>query len=94
MRDPADDLIDVERVGAGNLDHAVHRCRESYFATAVATSSAAIGWISKCDRRTVSRSMADCAMPRRNSKNWVARTIVYGIGELLISFSWTSLARK
>src|SRR6266700_6211403 len=52
-------------------------------ATAVATSSAAIGWNSECDSRTVSPSTADCAMPRRNSKNWVARTIVYGIGEPL-----------
>jgi hypothetical protein len=34
------------------------------------------------------------AMPRRNSKNWVERTMVYGIPEVLISFSWATLARK
>src|SRR6516165_597069 len=63
-------------------------------ATAVATSSAAIGWNNECDRRTVSPSMAACAMPRRNSKNWVARTIVYGVGAFLMRLSCASLARK
>ena len=89
----ADDLINVECVGTGNFDRAVYRATAAS-ATAVATSSAAIGWDNECDRRTVSPSAADCAMPRRNSKNRVARTIVYGIGAFLISFSCASLARK
>src|SRR6266550_887474 len=33
-------------------------------------------------------------MPPTNSKNCVARTTVYGIGEALISFSWATFARK
>src|SRR6266480_3228246 len=33
-------------------------------------------------------------MPPTNSKNCVARTTVYGIGEALINFSWATFARK
>jgi hypothetical protein len=33
-------------------------------------------------------------MPRTNSKNWVARTIEYGIGEPSIRLSCTTFARR
>ena len=62
-------------------------------AIALATSSAAIGWMSTGGRRTVSPAVAASAIGRMNSKNWVAWTIENGIEELVISFSWASLAR-
>ena len=42
----------------------------------------------------MSDDVADCAMPLTNSKNWVERTIVYGIPDALIRFSWAILARR
>ncbi len=44
-------------------------------ATALATSSAAMGWMSTCARRTVLPLVAVSAMRLTNSKNWVAWTI-------------------
>ena len=38
--------------------------------------------------------VAESAMRPTNSKNCVARTIVYGIAEAWISFSWATFARK
>jgi len=43
--------------------------------SALATSSAAIGWMSAGGSRTVLPSVASAAMLSMNSKNWVARTI-------------------
>ena len=62
--------------------------------TALATSSAAIGWISTGGSRTVSPSVAASAMLLTNSKNCVAWTIEYGIEDSVISFSWAIFARK
>src|SRR5215831_14038587 len=90
----ADDFVDGECVRAAISIVPFTGSATAASATAVATSSAAIGWNNECDRRTVSPSMAACAMPRRNSKNWVARTIVYGVGAFLMRLSCASLARK
>src|SRR5262245_31184329 len=62
-------------------------------ASAAATSSAASGCMGAVGRRTVSPAAPDPAMSPRNSKNWVARTIVYGTLPDLISPSWTTFAR-
>lgn len=59
-----------------------------------ATSSAEIGWNSTGANRTVSPRVASSVILRRNSKNWVAWTIVYGMPESRIRFSWVCLARK
>jgi len=56
-------------------------------ATALATSSAAMGWKSTGGKRTVFPSVASSAMLLANSKNCVAWTIEYGIDDSLISFS-------
>jgi hypothetical protein len=56
-------------------------------AMTAATSSATMGCISAGGNRTVCASVADWAMLPPNSKNCVARTIVYGTGEALIRFS-------
>jgi hypothetical protein len=45
-------------------------------ATKVATSSAAIGWNNTGGSLTVFPAMLESAIPRRNSMNWVARTMV------------------
>jgi hypothetical protein len=63
-------------------------------ASALATSSAAMGWMSTCARRTVAPVVASSAMRPTNSKNWVACTIESRIGESSISFSWAIFARK
>ena len=63
-------------------------------ATAPATSSAAMGWMSTGARRTLLPSVAAAAMLLTNSKNCVAWTIEYGIEDSLMSFSWTIFARK
>jgi hypothetical protein len=83
----ADDFVDAECVRAGNLDRTVYRFGDGRLGDRSRD-------IFECDRRTVSPSMAACAMPRRNSKNWVARTIVYGVGAFLMRLSCASLARK
>ena len=44
-----------------------------------AEAAAAIGCSPPVERRTVSPSVPESAMPRRNSKNWVERMIVYGV---------------
>ena len=59
-----------------------------------ATSSDTMGCISAGGNRTVCPLVADWAMLPTNSKNCVARTIVYGTGEALIRFSWAIFARK
>ena len=41
-------------------------------ATALATASAAMGWMNARERQTVWPSVAESAMPLTNSKNWVA----------------------
>ena len=62
--------------------------------TAVATSSAAIGWNSTGETRTLPSSPLDAsAIHGTNSKNCVAWTIVYGIGPAAISSSWAIFAR-
>ena len=62
--------------------------------SALATSSAAMGWMSAGGSRTVSPSVASAVMRSRNSKNCVARTIEYGIEDSVISSSCASFARK
>ena len=62
-------------------------------ARAAATSSAASGCMGAVESRTVSPSAPESAIPPRNSKNCVARTIVYGTPPASISFSWLTLAR-
>src|SRR5207253_6300936 len=71
----------VDRVGHGNLGHWA------------ATSLAAIGWRLAAGTCTVSPSVAESAVARMNSKNWVERTMVYGWPALLIRSSCASLAR-
>ena len=51
--------------------------------TALATSSAAMGWMSTGGSRTVVPSVAASAMRLTNSKNCVAWTIEYGIADAL-----------
>jgi hypothetical protein len=63
-------------------------------ATAVATSSAAIGWKRTGGRWTVPSTVAPSAMPATNSKNCVAWTMDHGIDELSITAAWAALARK
>src|SRR4029077_11590915 len=60
-------------------------------ARAEATSSAAMGCMRADGNRTVAPSVENWAMPPTNSKNCVARTIVNGIFEALITFSWAFL---
>src|SRR5262245_38532719 len=62
-------------------------------ARAAATSSAASGCMGASGRRTVPPSSPDPAIAPRNSKNCVARTIVYGTLPPSISLSWATLAR-
>src|SRR5215468_568453 len=62
-------------------------------ARAAATSSAAIGCMGAVESRTVSPSAPDSAIPPRNSKNCVARTIEYGTPPAWISPSWLTFAR-
>src|SRR5215211_7827057 len=63
--------------------------------TALATSSAAMGWIRTGATRTVLPSVAsEAILLSSNSKNCVARMIEYWIDDLLIRFSWAILARK
>jgi len=59
-----------------------------------ATSSDAMGCIRADGKRTFCPSVDNWVMPPTNSKNCVARTIVYGILEALISPSWAIFARK
>src|SRR5215471_16035286 len=63
------------------------------FARAAATSSAAIGCMGAVESRTVSPSAPESAIPPRNSKNCVARTIEYGTPPALISPSWLTFVR-
>jgi hypothetical protein len=58
------------------------------------TSSDTMGCIRARGNRTVCRSVADWAIALTNSKNYVARTIVYEILEALIRFAWAIFARK
>src|SRR5215472_6334323 len=62
-------------------------------ARAAATSSAAIGCMGAVESRTVSPLPPESAMPPRNSKNCVARTIEYGTPPALIRLSWLTFAR-
>jgi len=52
---------------------AIHCTPVAIRPTALATSSAAIGWMSAVDRRTLLPSVEKSAMPLTNSKNCVAR---------------------
>ena len=63
-------------------------------ATALATASAAMGWMRAGGSRTVPPSVAASAMLLTNSKNWVACTIEQGMPDALTSRSCASLARK
>src|SRR5262245_46765496 len=62
-------------------------------ASAAATSSAASGCMGAVGRRTASPAAPEPARSPRNSKNCVARRIVYGTLPDLISPSWTTFAR-
>src|SRR5262245_59259108 len=62
-------------------------------ARAAATSSAASGCMGAVESRTVSPSAPESAIPPRNSKNCVARTIEYGTPPALIRLSWLTFAR-
>src|SRR5262249_34429497 len=62
-------------------------------ARAAATSSAAIGCMGAVESRTVPPSAPESAIPPRNSKNCVARTIEYGTSPALIRPSWLTFAR-
>ena len=90
---PPDEVVDRNRVGAGDLDGAVRRRVSATSATAAATSSAAMGCMGADDSRTVSPSALDPAMAPMNSKNCVARTIVYGTPAALIRSSCATFAR-
>ena len=59
-----------------------------------ATSSAATNWISPVDSRTLSPSAPASTIWDRNSKNCVARRIVYRTDPASISASWATLARR
>src|SRR5215831_11056415 len=58
-----------------------------------ATSSAASGCMGAVESRTVSPSAPESAIPPRNSKNCVARTIEYGTPPAWIRPSWLTFAR-
>lgn len=91
----ADEVVHAELVRAGDVGGPVERIADRSSSDAGCTSLAAIGWMAAvCDRRTVSPSVAESAIPSTNSKNWVARTMEYGRSDSLISFSWAHLARK
>jgi len=62
-------------------------------ANLAATSVPAIGWISAGGTRMLSPSAQESAMPPANSKNWVARRMVYGTPEAAIPLSCATLAR-
>ena len=53
-----------------------------------------VGWNRLGGSLTIFPSALESAMPPRNSRNCVERMIVYGMPEVLISFSCASLARK
>ena len=61
--DAADELVEAELLGSGDLDDAVQRRPTATRPTALATSSAAMGWISAGGSRTVLPSVAASAMP-------------------------------
>jgi hypothetical protein len=63
-------------------------------ATTRATSSAAMGWNKTGGSRATLPATLASAMPPRNSRNWVARMMVYGMPEATINFSWATLPRK
>src|SRR5215813_12320863 len=63
-------------------------------ATAAATATAAIGWNRPGEILTLFPAALESAMAPRNSMNWVERMMVYGMPEVLISFSCATLARK
>src|SRR5437764_13721058 len=81
------EFIHSDRFGTGHLDRAFNGSASATSARAAATSSDAMSCMSPGDNRTVCPSVADCAMPFANSKNWVERTIVNGTLEALMTFS-------
>lgn len=62
-------------------------------ARAATTSAAAIGWMCVEGSRTVCSSEVQDMTASTNSKNWVARTIEWGVGPFRRSSSWSAFAR-
>ena len=86
-----DEFVERHLFRSGDLDCAVDRRAECGVGHGVGH---VVGCTRAGDRRTVCPTVPDCAMPLTNSKNWVERTIVYGIPDALIRFSWAILARR
>ena len=61
--------------------------------TTEATFQPGIGWISASGTCTSSPTVIESVIWSVNSANCVARTIVYGRPDALITFSWETLAR-
>jgi hypothetical protein len=64
---PPNELIDAKLFRTTDFDDAVYRRPVAALATALATSSVAIGWKSTCGKRTALPSVEKSAMPLRNS---------------------------
>ena len=62
--------------------------------TVAATSSAATNCICPAESRTAPSSAPDSTIWGRNSKNCVARRIVYGTRPASTSASWATFARR
>src|SRR5437764_8454216 len=72
---PTDELVEAELFGPAISTMPFTGGPTTTRASALATSSAAMGWMSAGASRTVLRSAAASAMPFMNSKNCVAWTI-------------------
>ena len=92
MNRPTNSAMDIAS-GPASSTVAFNGAPTATSARAAATSSAASGCMGAVESRTVSPSAPESAIPPRNSKNCVARTIEYGTPPASISFSWLTLAR-
>lgn len=71
-------LLILWAVRAGNVADGLQR-RALEASTTTASTSAAIGWMRVDDRRTVVSSEVLNTTVFMNSRNWVARTMEYGV---------------
>ena len=70
------ELVERNRLGAGDLDRAVHRRADRELGQRGGDVVGGDGLQRAGDRRTRLPSVPDLAMPPTNSKNWVERRIV------------------
>lgn len=92
QRDPAE-FVEREAVRSADVPDTPSGAPVATSKTAEATSAAAIGWTGVTGSRTVLSSEVQDMTAFMNSKNWVARTIEYGVGPSRSSSSWRALAR-